>query len=91
MAKWNYTIKQGTALRQAIDNDDIEETIVCLYQCYQELLSKLSDEDKEWKQYDIEDTIEFLGNSEDLDEDEVNYYLEEFYDLCDDLRAFVAI
>ena len=91
MAKWNYTIISGTALRKAIYNDDIEETIVCLYQCYQELLSKLSDEDKEWKQYDIEDTIEFLGNSEDLDEDDVNYYLNEFYDLCDDLRAFVAL
>lgn len=91
MAKWNYTITSGTALREAIDNDDIEGTIACLYQCYKELLDKLSDEDKEWKQWDIEDSIEFLYNSEDLDEDEINYCLEEFYDLCDDLRAFVGL
>lgn len=91
MAKWNYTITSGTTLHEAIDNDDIKETIACLSQCYQELLAQLSDEDKEWKQYDIEDSIEFLDNSEDLDEDEVNWYLEEFYNLCDDLRAFVAI
>lgn len=38
-----------------------------------------------------QDSIEFLYNSEDLDEDEINYCLEEFYDLCDDLRAFVGL
>ena len=91
MAKWNYTITSGTALRGAINSEDTEQVVDCLVQCYQELLNKLSEEDKEWKQWDIEDTIEFLSGSEDLDEDDINYYLEEFYDLCDDLRAFVAL
>lgn len=91
MAKWNYTITSGTALREAINSEDTEQVVTYLVQCYQELLNKLSEEDKEWKQWDIEDTIEFLSGSEDLDEDDINYYLEEFYDLCDDLRAFVAL
>ena len=91
MAKWNYTITSGIELREAINSEDTEQVTDCLIQCYQELLDKLSEEDKEWKQYDIQDTIEFLSGSEELDEDELNWYLEEFYDLCDDLRAFVAL
>jgi predicted nucleotidyltransferase len=91
MAKWIYTINSGTELREAIDADDFEATICCLSQCYQELLDKLSVEDKEWKQYNIEDTIDHLNNAEDMDEDEINWYLSEFYDLCDELKAFVAI
>lgn len=91
MAKWNYTITSGTALRESIDNEDIEQVTDCLIQCYQELLNKLSDEDKKLCQYGVEDTIEYLNGSEDMDADEINWYLEEFYALCDDLRAFVAL
>jgi hypothetical protein len=91
MAKWNYTITSGTALREAIDNEDIEQVTNYLIQCYQELLNKLSDKDKKLCQYGVEDTIECLNGSEDMDADEINWYLEEFYALCDDLRAFVAL
>lgn len=93
MAQWNYTIRSGKALHEAIEAEDVEMVVKCLIACYRELLNKLSDEDKDWKQFDIEDTIEILTyyDADPDDEDDVNYYLEEFYDICDDVRAWIAI
>ena len=92
MAKWNFTIENGTELREAIESDNIEQTVKCLYECYQELYNKMSNEDRDYYQFDIEDTMETLKLYDaDLDEDNVNYYLQEFYNICDDVRAFVAL
>ena len=89
MAKWEYTLASGKALHKAIENEDAQLTVKCLLKCYKELYDKLTDEDKEWKGWDIEDTI---FNIENFDEDEdVDDYLEEFYDLCDDLRAWITL
>ena len=89
MAKWTCTLNWGKQLREAIDDGDVEMTVKCLICCYRELLNKLSDEDKEWKQFDIEDAIFNLENFDD--EEDVDEYLEWFYDLCDELDAWVAI
>ncbi len=93
MAKWKYKLNSGSALREAIDNEDEEQVVKCLLLCYEELYSKLSDEDKEWKGYDIEDSIEILKFyvADPDDEDDVNYYLEDFYDICDELRAWIEV
>jgi hypothetical protein len=93
MAEWRYTIESGKALREAIDDDDIERTVRCLYRCFKELYDKMSDEDKDYYQFDIEDTMEILKlyDEEYDDEDNVNYYLEEFYNICDDVRAWVPM
>lgn len=89
MARWDYTLKWGEALREAIYEEDTERVVKCLIACYRELLNKLSDEDKDWYECDIEDAI---FNLENFDEDEdVNEYLECFYDLCDDVRAWIAV
>ena len=90
MAKWNYTLNFGKHLREAIDAEDIAMTVKCLICCYRELLNKLSDEDKEWKQFDIEQEIFCLESFEE-DEEDVDDYLEVFYDLCDELGAWIAI
>ena len=89
MAKWNYTLRWGKQLHEAIDDADVELVVKCLICCYRELLNKLSDEDKEWKQFDIEDAI-FNLEQFDYDED-IDEYLEDFYDTCDDIRAWVGI
>ena len=89
MANWEYTITKGNALHQAIWNEDEQLVVKYLLECYKELYAKLTDEDKEWRGYDIEDTI---FNLENFDEDEdVDGYLEEFYDLCDTLRAWITL
>ena len=91
MAKWDYIITSGKELRKAIDNGDIQATLKALQLCSQELLDKLSDEDREWKGMDIEDAIATLDYTYTDDIEEVDGYLEEFYDLCDSLRAWVEI
>ena len=86
--KVNYKITSGVALREAIDNDDTEQAVKCLLFCYKELQSKLTEEDSDWKGIEIEDTI---FNIENFDEGEdINDYLEYFYDLCDELGAWVC-
>jgi hypothetical protein len=89
MAQWNYTLKWGKQLREAICAEDEEFVVRCLIACYRELLNKLSDEDRDWKESDIEDEILCLeAYEEDYDVDD---YLESFYDICDDVRAWIAI
>ena len=61
MAKWTYTIRSGKFLREAIDEGDAALVTSRLLQCYRELLNALSDEDKDWKGFDIEDAIEILA------------------------------
>lgn len=93
MANWEYVIRSGKALREAIDKGDATLVASRLLQCYRELLNKLSDEDKAWLGYTIEDSIEVLALYviDPDDGDDVDYYLEEFYDICDRLRAWVEI
>lgn len=93
MSKWNYTIDSGKALHDAINQSDEQLTVKCLLACYKELYDKLNDEDKGWRGYDIEDTIEILTyyNADPDDEDDIDYYLEEFYNLCDELRAWITL
>lgn len=90
MANWIYTIKGGKALHEAINNEDEQLVVKCLLQCYRELYDKLTDEDKEWKGFDIEDQIDMLAAFSESEED-IDEYLDEFYDLCDDLRAWITI
>jgi hypothetical protein len=100
MAQWNYTLKWGKQLREAIYDEDATMVVKCLIACYRELLNKLSDEDREWYEVDIEEAITDINDFidclnrigiEDEDEDEINGYLENFYDLCDELRVWVAL
>ena len=93
MAMWKYTIESGSALHEAIYDGNTERTVSCLLKCYQELYNKLCKADKEEYEYEIEESIEILTyyEADPDDEDDVNYYLEEFYDLCDSVRAFIKI
>ena len=95
MGMWKYTINFGTALREAIEDGNTEETVECLSKCYEELMSKLSKTDKEDLKYEIEDTIDMLNSyefsSDEEDEENIDYYLAEFYDICDSVRAFVSL
>lgn len=89
MAKWKYTLKSGTALREAIYNEDMEQTVKCLLLCYKEVQNKLDEEDRDYRGMEIEDTI---FNLENFDEGEdIDDYLEYFYDLCDELRVWIGI
>ena len=60
--------------------------------CYEEIRSMLTEDDSlydndiEVSIYDIQDRL----NGGDTEEDDVDILLEEFYDLCDEVRIWVA-
>lgn len=93
MAQWKYTIHWGKSLREAIYQSDAQETAKYLWRCFKELYDKMSKEDKEDYGYDIEETMDILRfyAADPDDGDNVDYYLEEFYDICDRVGAWVAI
>lgn len=96
MAMWKYTIRGGSNLRNAIYEGDTKRTIECLIQCFDELWNKLSKEDLEEYDYEIEDIVDSLGvyvlsDDEDEDTENINEYLRDFFDICDDVRAFVTL
>lgn len=89
MANWKYTLRFGKNLREAIDAGDVKLVVRCLIVCYHELFNRMSDDDKDWYESDIEGAI---FNLENFDEGEdVDDYLAYFYDFCDDLGAWVSI
>ena len=93
---WNVTIISGSKLRNAIESENITEIIPSLIDCYKELASKVNDVDR-YAEEDIAE-LEFIlqdYNSGEIDdeeaEDAVDYKLSGFYDLCDNVGAFVAL
>jgi hypothetical protein len=93
MAHWDYTITNGTILHTAIENGSTKETIDALIMCLDELYSKLTSEDKAYIGYDIEDMTEVLKymDASETNEDELDDYLADFYDMCDSLRAWITL
>ena len=99
MAEWRYTLKNGKALREAIEDEDFAAVLDNLAKCCTEIYDKFPDE---YWQYDddiedISNQMDNLENYEDYDmtyedvEDEINYLLSNFYDLCDGLRIWVEL
>ena len=94
MAQWKYTIESGKALREAIEDGDLEATLKCLMNCFHELLDKLDDEDLEDYELDLGGILYELANYDSDDDDDmetIDEYLAEFYDICDDVRAWILI
>lgn len=101
MGQWQYTLKNGKALRAAIgEEDDYGKVLDALAACLKEINAKFPDdyEDYELEEDldDIENQRDNLENYADYDmtyedvEDEINYLLDRFYDLCDGLRIWVG-
>ena len=92
MANWNYTCKNGKALRNAIDGENTIKVLKALINCYEEIRSMLTEDDSlydndiEVSIYDIQDRL----NGGDTEDDDVDILLEEFYDFCDEMRIWVA-
>lgn len=97
MKKWKYTLKNGIALREAIDKEDMKRVLEILLDCYDEIMNYFvkegytepEDRNYEYENY-TEDIIMEL-NSEEYDEDLINWLLSEFYDLCDIYNIWVAL
>lgn len=93
--RWNYTLKCGKALRNAIHSGDSYETIEQLRRAYQELLDAGIIDEYDYESY-TEDFDMYIGSDDEYDEyddieESIDYELGEFYDLCDNLGVWVDI
>lgn len=83
MARWDKVCTEFIEVRKAIDNEDSKAVLDGL----KEICEKYSNEDWDFAQ-DFQDLNDDLDNA---DEDEVDYWLDEFYDLCDNARVWLEL
>jgi hypothetical protein len=106
MATWKYSLDvEGKQLRALINKGETVEDIVEIYNqlitCLESLKRKLRKPDAEVLESEIETMIEDLQyampDTEDSDltyedeEENLNCYLRDFYDMCDGERVWVGI
>jgi predicted translin family RNA/ssDNA-binding protein len=105
MAKWDYNLShKGSYLRELINNDDsskenCENILNQIIVCCQYLQTKLSDEDRDCYEYDLEEMVEDCEDTkayldefdEESNEDNINDMLEQFYDLMDTMRVWIPV
>lgn len=98
---------EGKALRELINKEDGQtvENVIAIYKqiinCLEYWKKRLLESDKEDWEYDIETMIEDLQcacpdiEDEDLDyydeQENLNYYLRDFYDMCDNARVWIGV
>lgn len=83
MKRWEIKI-DGERLRDAIHRADLLDIKYELSVIYNTLFDKgIIDE---YERMDMLDELEFIE-----DEDEMDYTLSDFYDLCDNLRIWITI
>ena len=86
--KWRYTLKNGRALRDAIETEDYTAILATIQLCYQELNEAgIIDDD------DCEEWVEELDwlDVEEMDDDDIDYWLDQLYDVCDNLDVWIPL
>ena len=86
---WNYTLKSGIALRDAIDSEDTDEILKQLEKCYIELLTNDIIDQQEYD-YSV-NQLYIIDPDDEYAEDEIDYQLNDFYDLCDNLDVWIPL
>ena len=98
MAVWTAKMEteRAHALREAIDNEDANEVLTALVGACQWICDFLEAKGEEdcGSYRETEDLIDnaqcYIGD-EDIDEDDVNELLDEFFDICDGERIWVDV
>ena len=106
MVGWKYRLEfEGKYLRELLNKDQTIETVIAVYKqiimCLEHLKNRLSSSDKEDMEYDIDCMIDDLkcacpeeGDNELVyseEEENLNYYLRDFYDFCDSSRVWIGV
>lgn len=101
MSEWKHILKNGKKLRKAINDDNNMQTLEALKECYKEInrimLPAFDDDDLENVLFEIDNQLDNCENYEDYDmteddvQDEINYLLRQFYDICDEMRIWVDL
>ena len=105
MAKWDYNLShRGSYLRELINEGDsskenCESILDQIIVCCKYLLTKLSDEDRDSFEYDLEEMIDdcedtksyFDEFDEESNEDNINDMLIQFYDIMDIMKVWIPV
>ena len=89
-ARWDYTLKCGPALRTAIHDVNVQEVINQLWAGYKELLAANIIDDWQYDSY-TEDLIGSEYWDEDELEENIDWALNNFYDLCDNTNVWIPL
>lgn len=83
--RYNLSDKTSKLLRSSIDDGDLEMVIACIKDAYKELAYN--------NIIDDEDANDYITEIDDIDLtiEDVDFMLQEFYDLCDNLGVFIPI
>lgn len=84
--KWKFTLPNGKALRQAIEDEDSETILREIIKAY-EWMAETLEEDNTNEIASVTDDLE----CEAFDEDSVNYHLDGLYDYCDARKVWVEL
>lgn len=89
MANWRYTLKCGSALREAIADEDYDRVLDNLKTAWTEIHTQFPDE---YADYELENDLEDIeAIREDTSEEEIDYLLSNLYDYCDATRIWVEL
>ena len=98
---WEYTLKSGKALRDAIYSEDAYKILEILQKAYSELFALFPDCYDEYEmeeiRSDIDSVFDDIENYSEYDMtyddvvDNIDWLLNRFYDDCDDLNVWVEI
>jgi hypothetical protein len=103
MRQWKYTLKNSKALRNAINNENYLEILKELIKSYKQIVKieikdgiiSMSEEENTLNDYisDIQNYIDYeLMDIENINqEDDINYFLNDLYDLCDNLNIWISL
>ena len=89
-ANWRYTLKCGNALRNAIYDGDAQEVIRQLWNGYKELMTAGIIDDWQYESY-TDDLIDSEYWDEDEMEENTDWALNNFYDLCDNTDVWIPL
>lgn len=101
MANWNYKLKSGKALRDAIRSEDNIAILNALKDCYTEINEAMPDwYDEDSLADDFEDIDSLIDDCENYTRydltlndviESIDGELQLFYDVCDDLKIWVEL
>lgn len=93
MKGWECKCRNGKRLRAAINDDDMVGVLKALIDCYHEIARNYYTDDDDFAEecagY-VEEINDLLEDGT-LEEDDVNYELNEFYDFCDNLNIWIEL
>jgi len=91
--RWEYELKCGKALREAIQDGDLPEVLRQIQNGYRELADNGIIDEDDYERYTEDFEMYLYDDFQDWDDPEetVDYELDNFYDLCDAVKVWIPL